>query len=402
MPADIFQDMNEPEIPDITLQVDTDRAGPFTFQVGVDPGRIERSLLRVVDAHGRFATSPLAQVASQLEREVIAGSIYGTNTIEGGTLTEDETQAALELDPAQVQEIEQRRVLNIQAAYKRAREAARDPAWSLSIGFITEVHALITRGIPHNDNRPGIIRDNPKGRITHVGSPNHGGRYKLPQHDGDIHRLLEGLITWHEQLTQAGIPPLIRAPLVHYYYELIHPFWDGNGRVGRVIEATLLQSAGYEYAPFALARYYLEHIDEYFARFNTCRKAAEKHQPHPNTEFIAFHLNGMFATINTLHDRVNQMVSLLLFQSHCRSLLDGKAINPRQYSIVSQLLAQAWPIPMDVIRQAPWYTSQYLKLNDKTRLRDIKKLRELGLIQIDEASRLWPGCVRPHHEKPNG
>ena len=57
--------------------------------------------LRVEDAHRRFVASPLAQVANQLEREVIASSIYGTNTIEGGTLTEDETRSALDLDPAQ-------------------------------------------------------------------------------------------------------------------------------------------------------------------------------------------------------------------------------------------------------------------------------------------------------------
>ncbi|WP_365303207.1 Fic family protein [uncultured Thiodictyon sp.] len=54
------------------------------------------------------------------------------------------------------------------------------------------------------------------------------------------------------------VPVLIRAPLVHYYYEQIHPFWDGNGRVGRVIEASLLLGEGFRYAPFAQARYYLD------------------------------------------------------------------------------------------------------------------------------------------------
>ena len=401
MPADIVQDMTKLEIPDITLQIDTDRAGPFTFQVGVDAGRIGLLLQRVLDAHGRFASSPLAQVANQLEREVIASSIYGTNTIEGGTLTEEETQSALELDPTHVQAIEQLRVLNIQAAFARAREAARAPTWTLSIHFITEIHSLITQNIPHNDNHPGIIRDNPKDRLTHVGSPNHGGHYKPPQYARDIQRLLKGLVDWHARLTLAEIPPLIRASLVHFYYELIHPFWDGNGRVGRVIEASLLQAAGFEYAPFALARYYLEHIDRYFTLFNTCRKAAEKDQPHPNTEFVAFHLEGMLVTINGLHDRVNRMVGLLLFQSRCRELLDSKTINARQYTLLAQLLAQGWPLPMDRIRQAPWYVSQYLTLNDKTRSRDLKKLRELGLIQMDENSRLWPGYVRPNDGKPN-
>ena len=49
------------------------------------------------------------------------------------------------------------------------------------------------------------------------------------------------------------VPALIQAPLVHYY-ELIHPFWDGNGRVGRVLEAALLQ--GRVSVCACLARYY--------------------------------------------------------------------------------------------------------------------------------------------------
>lgn len=387
------------DISEISIRVDTDRSGPFLFQVGVDTQSLVLPMQRVEDAHVRFVASPLAQVANLLEREVIASSIYGTNTIEGGALSEDETQAALDLDPAQVQQIEQRRVLNIKAAYARARESALDPDWKLSIDFMTQVHGLITRDIPHADNRPGLLRNNPKARITRVGSPQHGGRYKPPQYERDIWRLLEALVAWHGQLTHAGVHPLIRAPLVHYYYELIHPFWDGNGRVGRVIEATLLQAAGYEYAPFALARYYLDHIDSYFTLFNTCRKAAEKHQAHPNTPFVLFHQEGMLKTINALHDRVNRLVGVLLFQSRCRELLDNKTLNARQYTIVSQLLAQGRPRGMDEVRQAPWYASLYLKLNDKTRSRDLKKLRELELVFVDTENRLWPGCVRPSKVK---
>jgi len=53
------------------LRVETARFGPFTFQVGVDPGLIEALLLRVGDAQQRLHDSPLAQVADQLEREVV-------------------------------------------------------------------------------------------------------------------------------------------------------------------------------------------------------------------------------------------------------------------------------------------------------------------------------------------
>jgi len=378
---------------EISRRVETDCFGPFVFQVGVGAEVLRLPLQRVEDAYARFVASPLSQVATRLEKEMVASSVFGTNTIEGGTLTEDETAAALELDPAQVHEVEQRRVVNIKGAYDHARQAASSASWALTIDFIIQLHTLITQGIPHPDNRPGLIRDNPKNRVTYVGDSAHGGRYKPPQYGKDIRRLLEGLVAWLGELADAGVNPLVRASLAHYYYERIHPFWDGNGRVGRVIEASILQAAGYRHAPFAMAKFYLKRIDDYFTLFNTCRKAADKRQPQPNAPFVVFYLEGMLETVNDLHDRVNHLVGILLFESRCRRLLDAKEVNARQYTIVSQLMGHG-PMPLDEVKHAPWYVSLYLKLNDKTRSRDLKKLRDMGLVFLDNDHMLWPGAER--------
>ena len=79
--------------------------------------------------------------------------------------------------------------------------------------------------------------------------------------------------------------------LVHSYFEMIHLFWDGNGRAGRVFEAAILHAEGFRYAPFALARYYLaDQIDRYFALFNLCRNkpsAAICLQTRPSCNFIS-------------------------------------------------------------------------------------------------------------------
>lgn len=52
---------------------------------------------RVKDAHDRFIALPLSQVANRLEHEVVVSSIFGANTIEGGTLSEEETEVASRL-----------------------------------------------------------------------------------------------------------------------------------------------------------------------------------------------------------------------------------------------------------------------------------------------------------------
>jgi Fic family protein len=234
-----------------------------------------------------------------------------------------------------------------------------------------------------------------------VGDEAHGGRTKPPQYGGDVQLLMGKLIEWHDCLVTNEVPALIRAPLIHFYYETIHPFWDGNGRVGRVIEATLLQAAGYRYAPFAMARHYLDHIDEYFTLFNTCRKNAEKHGAMPNQHFVRFHLEGMRVVIHRLHERGNRIVGVLLYESQIRRAFDRKEINARQYTILSQLLDKG-PTDLEEMRHSPWYQSLYLKLNDKTRLRDMNGLREMELLFLDDASRLWPGTMRPVSIKPVG
>ena len=378
---------------EVEMRIETRRFGPFTFRLGVDGVALALLYQRVLDAHERFKASPLSQVARQLEREVVVSSIFGTNSIEGGTLTEEETQQVLELDPAQVQEEEQFRAVNLKAAYAVAQRAATTPGWQLDVPFIRTAHATITQRLSHPCNQPGVFRDNPKAIKTHVGSRAHGGQYQPPQHGHDIDTLMQALVTWHGELEARQVPVLIRAPLVHYYYELIHPFWDGNGRVGRVLEAALLQAGGFHYAPFALARYYLAHIDDYFTLFNRCRHDAKKPVAYPHTPFVQFHLEGMRVSINRLHDRVNQMVKLLLFEFQVRHLHDEKQLNHRQYTIISQLLAAGGGLSLAEMRRAPWYQTLYLKLNDKTRQRDLRRLRDLSLLTMDQKERLWPGFV---------
>lgn len=389
------------ELPEHACRVETARNGPFTFEVGVDGAAVETLLLRIDDAHQRFKGSPLAQVANRLEKEVVVSSIFGTNSIEGGTLTEEETRQAVELSPTQVQDTEQRRAHNLSEAYKLSQQAATTPGWRLDVEFIRRIHAAVTDRLPHEYNRPGVLRDNAKNITTHVGDAAHGGRYKPPQYGADITLLLEQLVQWHQQLAEAGVPVLIRAPLVHYYYELIHPFWDGNGRVGRVLEATLLQAEGFRYAPFAQARYYFEHIDRYFALFNYCRKQAEKKAALSNADFVVFFLEGILASINKLHDRVNRMVSFILFENDVKRRHDDKEINTRQYAIVTQLLVAGTPIPLATLRKAPWYQALYTTLTDKTKQRDLNQLKSLGLVNLDQNNRLWPGCVEPHGRAPD-
>ena len=106
--SDIFGRISAPE--DLTRRVETDRFGPVTFRLGLDRPALTLPLVRVQDAKQRFAGSPLAQVANRLEPEVLVESVHGTDTIEGGDLSPDETRDVLALPPEQLTAQRQRRV----------------------------------------------------------------------------------------------------------------------------------------------------------------------------------------------------------------------------------------------------------------------------------------------------
>jgi Fic family protein len=378
------------ELTDIIHRIETDRFGPFQFQMGLDAGTLQLAFVRVEDAHRRFIASPLSAVANQLEREVLVQSVHGTNTIEGAELSESQTEAVLDLPPEQIAKDNEIRVRNIKSAYDLAIASATNPSWVLDVSFMQAVHAEICRDLAHADNKPGLIRDNPRDRITYVGNVEHGGRYKPPQYHGDIIKLLQGLVNWHASLVNADVPALIRAPLVHLYFECIHPFWDGNGRTGRVIEATVLRQAGYRYAPFALSRYYLENIDLYFTLFNTCRKSAEKNRSNPNQDFVKFHLDGMLPVIERLHERVNAMVKVELLQAELSHLMRSGEINKRQWAIVHNVLDKGRPVKLTDMQKQPWFIAMYEKKTSRTRDRDMQKLRALKLLHMDTSGNLWP------------
>jgi len=386
---------NTGDIPDPWV-IETYRSGSFKFQVGVDLPALRPLLDRVEDAHSRFASVPiLPDIANALEQEVLVSSVFGTNTIEGGTLTEQETAAILQ-NPESAKDERGISVVNMRAAYDFIEGIADDVSKRGKGGHIiitnymlTDLHKIVTHELQHPHNRPGHYRDNPKGLITRVGDADHGGTYIPPKCEAEVTLLMQAFLKWlNSDKVFGSLSPLLRAPLAHYYFERIHPFWDGNGRVGRVLEAFIVKCAGYKYASFALADYYLRRIDEYFLVFNLARKAEENGQPHPNTVFVEFFLKGMLEVLNKLHDRVNDMIANLLYETLLKDRLDRKIINIRQYTIINNLLPKGKLHILADLQAQPWYNGLYKKLSPKTRSRDLKGLAENALIRITPDNKL--------------
>lgn len=175
-------------------------------------------------------------------------------------------------------------------------------------------------------------------------------------------------------------PGLIRAPLAHYYFERIHPFNDGNGRVGRLLEKTLLIASGDKYVGRGIDHYYLNHIDEYLSGFNLSRKAEKQTPGTCNHAFIEFVLKGFDTTIERMHHRANKLTKHFLILAWLGDLLRDKKINQREHVILDYLGGQPDPINIAQLKKLAWYKEMYRPYSPATKSRDWSHLINDALI----------------------
>ena len=379
-------------------EVMTHRSGMFVFQPGIDMEKLQPTLDRVLDAHERFTDIPtIPDVVSKLVDIVLVSSIHGTDTIEGGSLSEDETKRILGSDLEKAKEQREQRVVNLKKAYELVDSLSENvlnkseskeiaPIYFLEEKSIKEIHKIITNKLEMPNNVPGEYRDNPKGFLTRIGDLEHGGVYVPPKCLADVTVLMEEFTIWANSEYICSLNPLIRAPLIHYYFESIHPFWDGNGRVGRLLEALVLKCSGFEYAPYMLSKLYQEHVDEYFSVFSNTHNLVKKKDDAPNNAFVLFFLQKMLAVLNRLHSIANELIGMLLFKARIGNLLGSREINQRQYLLIASLLNEG-VIDYTELRELKsyqWFQNIYSNVSKRTERRDLLKLNELGLLELEQ------------------
>lgn len=131
--------------------------------------------------------------------------------------------------------------------------------WSARV--IKEMHRLLLSDVQGDERRPGEFRD----CGVFLGDASRGvkGARFVPMPAGGIVDAISGLEKF-VNASHAGIPPLFVIALTHYQFETIHPFRDGNGRIGRVLVSRSLVKEGLlEHPVVYMSAYINEHKQEY-------------------------------------------------------------------------------------------------------------------------------------------
>ncbi len=241
----------------------------------VPPVEMESDMVALlVDAHARLAAleSVAARIPDlgQLVSMYVRKEALLSSQIEG-------TQATLEdiLDPS-VEANANRDVEDV-VNYVKAIEFAVDRLEKLPLcnRLLKEVHAVLMEGARGQEKSPGEFRHS-QNWIGGQGCALREARYIPPSPD-DMARAMADLESYMH--ADDGQDVLVRAALVHYQFETIHPFLDGNGRVGRLLIVLLLMEEGVLSTPALYVSYFLKkHRVEYYDRMTEVRERGSYEQ----------------------------------------------------------------------------------------------------------------------------
>ena len=149
--------------------------------------------------------------------------------------------------------------------------------------LIQQVHAIMVAGVRGEDKTPGEFRRS-QNWIGGAGSTLASARY-IPPNVVDMTRAMGDL---EQYMNTATEDPLVAAALIHYQFETIHPFLDGNGRVGRLLIVLYLVARGLLAAPVLYVSLFLKtNRIEYFDRMTEVRRTGNYEQ------WVTFFLQGV-------------------------------------------------------------------------------------------------------------
>jgi Fic family protein len=216
------------------------------------------------------------------------------------------TQATLEdiLDPL-VEENVNRNVVDV-VNYIRATEFAIQRLKELPLGnrLIKETHAVLMKGVRGQEKTPGEFRYT-QNWIGGQGSTLRTARYIPPAPEDMLDAMSDLEIYMNSDNSAGHSDVLIRAALIHYQFETIHPFLDGNGRLGRLLVTLFLMGKGALSVPALYISYFLKRNRiEYYDRMTQVREQGTYEQ------WVRFFLLALQESANDAIGAIDKLTAL--------------------------------------------------------------------------------------------
>jgi Fic family protein len=283
-----------------------------------------------------------------------------TSQIEGtqATLTDlFDDEAGLDIKNAD--DIEE--VTNYMQAFRFVRENLRNKSGlPISTRLLCGAHQLLLNGVRGTGKQPGELRKSQ----NWVGGTRPGNAVFVPPPADRVPKLLTNLEHFIHK-DGDGLPRLVNIALAHAQFETIHPFLDGNGRIGRLLIAALMEYFGLLPEPLMyLSSYLKQHQTEYYRLLSAIRTEGDWES------WVSFFLEGVTEAATSAEKGIIEVASRV--SADRRLLLAAQSVSPASLRL------------FELLPMMPRFTIDRIKLELKTTFPTAnaaaKILEELGIV----------------------
>jgi len=254
-------------------------------------GRADRALGRLDGLASLLPDTQRFLYAYVRKEALVSSQIEGTQS----TLTDLLALEAGEVAPERFDDIAE--VSNYVAAMQHG--LTRLATLPLSLRLIRELHEQLLRNGRGASKQPGEFRTS----LERIGGTRPGNALFVPPPPDALLPCLDALERF---LREPGLPPLLKAGLAHVQFETIHPFLDGNGRVGRLLITLLLCAEGVLREPLLyLSLFFKTHRSEYYRLLQEVRERGAWEA------WLGFFLEGVEHTATQAVEAAGRILALI-------------------------------------------------------------------------------------------
>ena len=277
---------------------------PLPPKPPLDPTQFMRVSERALAAVGRLdgvttilPSTPLFLYMYVRKEALLSSQIEGTqSSLSDLLLFENDELSAVKLDDVT-------EVSNYVAAIEHGVARIRG-GFPLSLRLIREMHAILLKSGRGVTKQPGEFRRSQ----NWIGGTRPGNALFVPPPPNRVNECLDALERFLHSENEA-IPPLIRAGVAHVQFETIHPFLDGNGRLGRLLITLILCEAGVLREPILYLSLFLKaRRDDYYRLLQEVRQAGTWET------WMEFFLTGVAETAEQAAATARDLISM--FDGH--------------------------------------------------------------------------------------
>lgn len=284
-----------------------------------------------LDGLGYFLPNSSLFIAMYVKKEALLSS-----QIEG---TEASLEELFEFEsgekPSNINDVAE--VVNYIKALNYGIERLTD--FPMSLRLIKEIHQVLMEGVRGGKKTPGEFKKS-QNWIGPAGCVLKDARF-VPPPPFEAEAAMGTLELYMHQPLQ--LPVLVNCALIHFLFETIHPFLDGNGRLGRLLITFYLQWQGVMKKPLLYLSYYFKkYRQEYYDRLNMVRDSGDFEQ------WIAFFLKGVVVTADSAVETARQIMELQT--THRNLLWQKKLSSPLAVGILEKLYYTPYISVNDIAR----------------------------------------------------